>query len=669
MRTARTFCRICASNCGLLVDVEGDRVVRVRGDTFHPLTRGYSCSKGRALAELHHSPNRLLYPMVRDTGGLARCSWEVALDDVGRKLSCIIAESGPQSVGIFLGAGGYMDAGGYLLAGTAPRQLKTPQIYSDLTIDVISKIIVPELMMGIPGMLSRPDYARCRLVIYFGMNPAISHGHGSIFANPTATLRKMAAEGEIWVIDPRRTETAAKATRHLAPKPGSDYAILAFLVREILNQGADTAYLAAHAQQTDLLAAAVAPFDVSRVSAMSGLPTTDLLALLAAVRNAGRFCVETGTGLSMAGQANVAQWLAWTLMIVTNSLDHVGGAWINPGFFQPLNAAAIPPAPPEGWRQPGPSSRPELHAVLGEYPAAALASEIEAGTLRAIINFSGNLAACMPDTDRTLAALAKLDVFATIEIAGTATVDLSTHVFPAKDQLERADLSLGVDKGFPEVAGQYTAAATMPLGEVRSFWWIVAQIGKRIGIDFLPGIDPDLATDHDVLAQIAAGGRMPLAQLTDGHYAVAEGAVFGWIERAADRVGGWRLAPAELVAQLAALADEPNPPLVLLCRRQGRHLNSTMPKDSEPPGLYVSPADAAKVGAADGSLAEVESPHGRLRGRIIVDRTLREGTMNVPHGWVGPHNVNQLTSPDDVDSLTGMPRLSGMPVTLRPLPA
>jgi anaerobic selenocysteine-containing dehydrogenase len=49
MKTVRSFCRICTSVCGILVDVEGDEVIRVRGDHDHPFSHGYTCPKGRAL--------------------------------------------------------------------------------------------------------------------------------------------------------------------------------------------------------------------------------------------------------------------------------------------------------------------------------------------------------------------------------------------------------------------------------------------------------------------------------------------------------------------------------------------------------------------------------------------------------------------------------------------
>jgi anaerobic selenocysteine-containing dehydrogenase len=58
-RVVKSFCRICTAVCGIVVEVEGDRVVKVRGDADHPLSHGYTCSKGRALPQVHHHPDRI----------------------------------------------------------------------------------------------------------------------------------------------------------------------------------------------------------------------------------------------------------------------------------------------------------------------------------------------------------------------------------------------------------------------------------------------------------------------------------------------------------------------------------------------------------------------------------------------------------------------------------
>src|SRR5260370_19492027 len=73
--TVRRFCRICTSVCGILVDVEGDDVVRVRGDRERPLSKGYTCPKGRALPQMHHHPDRIERPQMRVDGVLQDTSW------------------------------------------------------------------------------------------------------------------------------------------------------------------------------------------------------------------------------------------------------------------------------------------------------------------------------------------------------------------------------------------------------------------------------------------------------------------------------------------------------------------------------------------------------------------------------------------------------------------
>jgi anaerobic selenocysteine-containing dehydrogenase len=86
MQTVRSFCRVCTSVCGILVDVDGDEVIRVRGDQEHPSSRGYTCAKGRALPALHHHPDRLERPRMRVDGRLQDTTWDVCLDDLGTRL-------------------------------------------------------------------------------------------------------------------------------------------------------------------------------------------------------------------------------------------------------------------------------------------------------------------------------------------------------------------------------------------------------------------------------------------------------------------------------------------------------------------------------------------------------------------------------------------------------
>ena len=271
-RSVRSFCRICTAICGIVVDVAGDEVVRVRGDDEHPLSHGYTCAKGRALPKVHHHPDRIERPMMRVDGALQASTWDACLDDLGDRLRSIIAEHGPEAVGIYFGSGLGMDAAGYKMMESLFHAIGTPAKFSPLTIDGTAKTLVSHLVGGFPGFTSHIDYDRARLVLYIGVNPVVSHGHNIALSDPVSSIRALRAHADVWVLDPRRTETARRlATRHLAPRPGTDYAVLAFLVRELLRDGADRDVLEHRTIGLEELTAAVEPFALDHAAAIAGL--------------------------------------------------------------------------------------------------------------------------------------------------------------------------------------------------------------------------------------------------------------------------------------------------------------------------------------------------------------------------------------------------------------
>ncbi|CAJ1502580.1 molybdopterin-dependent oxidoreductase [[Mycobacterium] kokjensenii] len=666
VRTVRSFCRICTSLCGILVDIEagpdGDTVVDVRGDRDHPRSKGYTCPKGRALAKMHHHPNRLEHPMLRVDGALVPTTWQECLDDLGGRLRRIIDEHGPASVGIFFGSGLGMDATGYRLAQGLHAAIGTPAKFSPMTIDGTAKVLIADLMGGTSALSGRPDYDNTELLLLVGTNPVVSHGHNIAMPNPRGYLRELTARGGLWVVDPRRTETARMATGHLAPRPGTDYAVLAYLVRELLADGADRDFLRHHTQDGAALATAVEPFTVEHTAALTDTDPALLAELLAAVRATGRISVETGTGVTMSATANVTQWLACALAAVTGSLNRPGGTWFHPGYWYQLEGFELPISGPGGTFGPGPSSRPELQSMLDEWPCAALPDEIEAGNIRAVLNLGGSMVTAFPDAGTLTAALRKLDVLATWEIIGNETTALSTHVLATKDQLERPDVSLW-DVLMTEVGAQYTPAVLDPVGDRRSSWWVLAELGRRLGHQLAD--TSGQVTDDAMLAGVTAGARAPMEQLVEqrcirlGYQVPAP-----WVDRHIERLGGWRLAPPALVEQLAAL-DSPAP-LVLVPRRQRGKLNSQLDYLGEPTEVHLHPDDAASAGVADNQKVTVSNGNGELAGIAKVDPTIRRGAVAIPHGHAHDANVNRLTSKDTVDILTGMTHYSGVPLSVRP---
>jgi anaerobic selenocysteine-containing dehydrogenase len=665
----QSYCRQCLAVCGLLVTTQGDRIVSVRGDPDHPVTHGYTCSKGRAMGAMHHDSLRLDQPQLRRNGQLVDVAWEELFDDLAERTRGIIDRSGPDAVGTYFGSLSGWDPSGRNAAETFHRRLGSQSRYTSVTTDCPAKPLVSQLMLGHAALVPLPDLTAAQLVIFVGTNPVVSHGHTWALPDPVVAIRGIRQHGEVWVIDPRTTETARLASRHLAPRAGTDHAVLAHVVREVLRQGADKEYVEQCTTGVDQLRAAVEPFTTEFVEASSGVAGDDLAALVGSVRGAGRVAVLTGTGVTMGPNANVVEWLATALPLVTGSIDRTGGMWFNPGLLARLDETGVDPNRNRP-AQPGPPSRPEVPRRFGQYACAAMADEIEVGNLRALLTIAGNPLTSFANPRRLTAAVGNLDVLAVADIRRTATVEHATHVLPCTGPFERPDATLGAELYQPAVASQYVPALVPPAANRRPLWWICTELGRRLGFDVLPaGLDPGSATDEDVLAAVVGSERLDqLRAYPSG--TTSDAPRFGWVT-GSSWFSRFVLAPVELVEQLRTVTTPER--LVLIPRRQARHLNSWFPPSHlrrDAPLLLVHPVDADELGIADGEVVRVSSSSGTLVCVASIDDGIARGAVSVPHGFDGlaMPNVSELISgTTDLDPLTGMVLQSGVPVSIEPL--
>lgn len=661
-RSVRSFCRLCQAMCGIVVDLDGDQVVRVSGDPDHSVSEGYTCPKGRALPAVHHDPARLADP-----------AWEETVDGLAARLGGIVERHGPGVIGAYRATHWAFDAAGRAVADRFFRALPTTQLYSAVTVDAPSKTLVPDLVAGAPFVFPVPDWDATRLLLLVGQNPVVSHGHSTARPNALVTLRRLRARGaRLVVADPRRTETARMADVHLPVRPGSDPALLAGLVRAVFEAGAaDSAYLAGctDAASVEHLRRLVDPFTPAAVAQRCNVDEALVEAAIAAVLDAGRLSVQTGTGVSMGPAPNVGEWLAWALGAVTGSLDRPGGVLFNPGVLRPQEQGLVT-RPRQAGPGGDPASRPDLRASYGEIPCTALADEIDAGSLRALFVLGGNPLTTLPGSARLRRSFAALDVLAVCDIRPTETTAAATHVLPVAGQLERSDLTSFLDGYFPFPFAQHTAPVVAPPPGRPPMWRVFARLGRRLG---LPGFaDLEAETDDTLLAGVARRSRVPFAELVAAPGGVAPTGVPGpgWL--IPDRLPAARLdlAPAELVAQFAAWRSAPvSPPgsgLVLVNRRELRQSNSMLRTDVAPPPLLMHPDDAVRLGLTSGQPVRLSSPAGSTVATVTVTDAIRPGVVSLPHGWPAP-GVNELTSSTaGVDPLTGMPLLTGIPVEVVP---
>jgi anaerobic selenocysteine-containing dehydrogenase len=662
---------VCQAHCGIQVEIDGQQIIKVSGDPDHPVSQGYTCSKGRALGAAHHDGGRLERPELHGRP----VEWDELLEDLATQLRRIVDDHGPGAVALYRSTAWVLDTTARSVIDRWTRAIGTHQLYSPGTIDTPNRQVVPDLVVGAPFLQPVVDWDETELLLAVGHNLVVSHGHATSVPDPVRRIRAVQGRrGTVIVVDPRRTETARLADVHLQVRPGTDAALLAHLVGLRLERAADQPYLDAHVDPESLgrLRSVVRPFDRAEVARICGVAVDELDLVAELILRPARLSTITGTGVSMGPAPNATEWLAWALSIVTGSLDRRGGLLFNPGVIRPQDASG--PVTIDRETGPRPKSHPELAHAYGEYPSAILADEILSGEVRAVLCFGGNIASSFPDSAKTIAALRSLEVFAVSDLRRTRTAELATHLLPTCGQLERHDVTFFLDQAFPIPFAQYARPVVDPIGDRRELWRVWAALSRRMGID-LPGIDEH--GDSRLLVQnIVKRARVTFDELDAAPSGVAvQDLPVEWLIPAKLPRGPLDAAPGPLVDELerwhgttSSAADA----LQLICRRLPHQMNSDLqdiPTQQRAPfpTLLVSLEDADRLALEDGVAVMVSTPSGHTQA--VVERTanIRTGVVSLPHSWRSP-DVNALTTTDELDPLTGMPRFSGIPVEVAALP-
>ena len=248
--TRLTACNLCEAICGLELTLTDGKVTGIRGNPDDPLSRGYICAKGEAMADVYDDPDRLRRPLRRVSTGATdgrgstndpdweEIGWDEALDLVADGLADALNRHGRNAVGVYLGNPNAHALGSATHAVPFVKSLRTRNRFSASTVDQVPHQLVAWQMFGHQLLLPIPDLDRTSYLLMLGANPMASNG--SLMTTPDFPNRAKAIKqrgGRIVVLDPRRTETAAIATEHHFVRPGGDVVVLLAMLRTILVEG------------------------------------------------------------------------------------------------------------------------------------------------------------------------------------------------------------------------------------------------------------------------------------------------------------------------------------------------------------------------------------------------------------------------------------------------
>lgn len=724
------ICRICSAHCGVLATVTDGRLTKVTGDPENPMFKGYTCVKGRTLPEIHNNPSRLLHSQKRQPDGThAPIESERAMDEIAAKLQELISTHGPRSIAMYLGTNGLPYPASALMGNAFLRAIESPMFFTANTIDQPGK----QIALAAHGhwLGGDVDFHEADSWLLVGTNPLVSKAIGIPGQNPAQNLRAAISRGmKLIVIDPRRSQTAARAAIHLQPRPGEDVTILAGMINFVIREGlCDTAFIEENVTGFDDLAAAVAGFTPAYVAERADVPEDQFIdaARLFATYGERRGMVNAGTGANFAMHGSLLEYLCLALTTICGRWQRAGEKVLRPNTLMPAFTAKAQPHPPyEGWGYGEKLRMRDLTDTVAGMPTAALADEILLegdGQVKALLCIGGNPMAAWPDQRKTLRALESLDLLVTLDTEMSLTSRLADYVIAPMMQMETPAMTMGSElikyytsgTGIPAAYGQYVPRLLDPPAgsDLTEEWQFFLGLAKRMNLDlwfvnFFGGgggrfmesppvvlnmnRDTDLTTE-ELFAQMCSGSRIPFDEVRSHPH----GKIFdvdAVVEpRDPDCTARLDVGNTYLLGELSDVLSEDFAsargdsafPFRLIPRRHQNFMNSSgtnlaaLHRGKPYNPAYMHPDAIAALGLQSGASVRIDSPHDGVPAVLEADDSLRPDVIAMHHAFGGlPEedaefrdrgtNVGRLVPTDvDYDRITGLPRQGNIPVVVTAL--
>ena len=669
-----THCPYCSLQCGIRMTA-GDRPATLEPQEDFPTNLGGLCSKGWTAASLLDHPERLLSPLVREVRGdrsspLREASWAEALDQVVEAITAAQARYGRDAVGCF-GGGGLTNEKAYAFGKFARVALRTAMIDYNGRFCMSSAATAANRTFGIDRGLPFPlaDVAQARTVLLVGSNPAATM--------PPAMQHfdaGRAAGATHIVVDPRRTATAAGATLHLAPLPGTDLALANGLLHLAIKQDRiDAGYVARRTKNFAAVRAGVSTYWPDRVERITGVPVAQLQQTLDALTaESAMILTARGAEQHSNGTATTQAWINLALALGLPGKPFSGYGTITGqgngqgGREHGQKADQLP-----GYRKlDNPADRAHVAAVWGIHPDELPKVGLSAfemldrmgtdGGVRALLLMASNLVVSAPDVNRVTARIAALDFFVVSDIFCSETAELADVVLPTAQWAEEEGTMTNLEGRVIR-----RRQALRPPAGVHDDLWLMKEVADRLGRGRYFSADP-----HEVFAELrraSAGGIADYSGISYERIDAEQGVFWpcpdlpdGRVHPGTPRLFAHSFPTADGRAVFSRVehsepdeVPDPDYPYVLTTGRlmaqyQSGTQTRRVPAPSQSaaqPEVQLHPDLARRLQIAGSDIVQLSTRRGAATFRARVTDDIRADTVFVPFHWGGASAANALTNP------------------------
>lgn len=707
-------CNLCEAMCGIVIELDDNQIRSIKGDKEDPFSRGHICPKAIGLKDLYEDPERVRTPLEKQADGQWReISWTDALDKVANGIRSIQSRYGADSFGLYAGNPNVHNTGTMLMSGPVFRALGTRSKFSATSVDQLPHHLVAWKLFGHQLRIPVPDIDHCDHLLMFGANPVASNGSIMTVPDVKKRLKAVAKRGQLVVIDPRRTETAALASQHHFVRPGSDVLVLLAMLHELYAQdgvqpGRASAWLDT---DPDSLRQQFSPYTPERVAPLCGIAAADIRTLVRDFLAADAPVLYGRMGVSVQGFGALCQYLIMLFNILSGRLDETGGMM----FSTP--AADVTAQAGRGNMGRWHSRVRGLPEFGGELPVSVLAEEILTpgdGQIRGMLLVAGNPVLSTPNGEQLDKAFADLEFMAAIDFYINESNRHANIILPPVSPLEREHYDVIFHLLAVRNTARYAPALFEKPANAKHDWEILLGLWDRLQ-------PPKSVTEkakryalkqsgpRGLLALMLrigpyGGGMNPLKGLTLGQLKKApHGIDFGPLKPVLPQAlkhrdkkihleASFFLADLERVETHFFAQTHKTPEFTLIGRRHVRSNNSwlhnshRLVKGKPRCTALLHPDDAKRLqldfasGNAPARL-RVSSRVGSVELDAEITDDIMPGVISIPHGWghdkdgtswstARAHagvSVNRLTDEQNVDALSGNAVLNGVPVTVEKL--
>ena len=662
---------------GIDIAVRGGRIVGVRGRAEDRINHGRLDPKDRYGWQANHAPDRLTCPLIREHGRLVECDWETAMDRVvGRSKTLLAQPGGWGRIGFYTTGQLFLEEY-YTLAVIGKAGIGTPHMDGNTRLCTATAAAALKASFGSDGQPgSYTDVDHCDAVALYGHNVAETQ---AVLWARMLDRRHGADPPRMLCVDPRETPVAREADIHLAPRAGTNLALLNGLQRELLVRGwIDEAWVREHALGLAELERVVDPYTPARVREICGV---DVEAAAELIGTAEALVSTVLQGVYQSNQATATACAVNNLHLLRGMLGRPGA-----GLFQMNGQPSAQNARETGadgdlpgFRNWGnPAHVRELAAlwnvdadVIPHWAPPTHAMQIwryaEQGSIELLWISATNPAVSLPDLARIRRILQREGLLVVVQdLFMTETAELADVVLPAATWGEKTGCLTNADRTV-----HLSEQAVDPPGEARADLDIFLDYARRMDFrdrDGAPLIEwSDAEGAFEAWRACSKGRPCDYSGLSHARLRAAPGLQWGG-ERlytdsvfntdpdvsetfGQDLVTGAPANEAEYRAKqprgrafLHAADYHPSPevpsdefPLRLTTGRTLAHFHTRTKTGRAPelqaaaPEMWVEihPEDAGAAGIADGDRVRVRSPRGAIEAPARLTG-IRPGHVFVP---------------------------------------